>query len=96
MFLLSRLPLAPLVSSFYDSGARACGLLAAALFAVAPALVIGSLVGYYLGYLDDPSWDGRGWHAMVGAVLGGLYGLSIGLVVPITTMFAMVLGESDS
>ncbi len=32
---------------------------------------------------------------MVGAVLGGVYGLSVGLLVPITTMFAMVLGEAD-
>jgi len=96
MFLLSRLPVAHIVDAFYDIGPRACGLLGAALFAVAPALVVGAMLGYYLGYLDDPSWDGAGPDAMIGAVLGGLYGLSVGLLTPFTTMFAMTLGESDT
>lgn len=95
MFLLSRLPVEPLVSAFYDSFVRACGFVAAAVLAVAPALIVGALLGYYVGYLDDPSWDGGGRNAIVGAVLGGLYGLSVGLLVPVTTMFAIVLGESD-
>lgn len=95
MLLLSRLPVAPLIDAFYDSGTRAYGLLAAALLAIAPALIVGALLGYYLGYLDDPSWDGTGRNAMVGAVLGSLYGLSVGLLVPVTTIFAMMLSESD-
>jgi hypothetical protein len=94
MLLLRRLPIAPLIDAFYDSGAKAVGLLAGALFAVAPAMVVGALLGYYLGYLDDLSWEGGGRDSMVGAILGGVYGLSVGLLVPITTMFAMVLGEA--
>lgn len=96
MFLLSRLPVAHIVDAFYDTGPRACGLLGAALVAVVPALVVGAMLGYYLGYLDDLSWDGVGPDALVGAVLGGLYGLSVGLLVPFTTMVAMMLGESDA
>jgi hypothetical protein len=96
VFLLSRLPVAPLIDDFWDSFVRACGLLVAALLAVLPALVVGALLGYYLGFLDDPSWDGGGRNALVGAVLGGLYGLSVGLVVPITTMMVVTFVESDS
>ena len=58
-------------------------------------MVVGALLGYYLGYLDDLSWEGGGRDSMVGAILGGVYGLSVGLLVPITTMLAMVLGEAD-
>jgi hypothetical protein len=96
VFLLSRLPVAPLIDDFWDSFVRACGLLVAALLAVLPALVVGALLGYFLGFLDDPSWDGGGRNALVGAVLGGLYGLSVGLVVPITTMMVVTFVESDS
>lgn len=95
MFLLSRLPVARLVDAFYDRGPKACGLLGSALFAVAPALVVGALLGYYLGYLDDPSWEGVGRDGMVGAILGGMYGLSVSLLVPFTTMFSIMLAEAD-
>lgn len=93
--LLSRLPVAPLIDAFYDSGAKASALWGGALFAIAPALILGALLGYYLGYLDDMSWQGGERQGRVGAILGGIYGLSVGFLVPFTTMGAMMLGEPD-
>lgn len=76
MLLLRRLPVAPLIDAFYDSGARAVGLLAGALFAVAPAMVVGALLGYYLGYLDDLSWEGGGRDGRSGPSSAAFTGLA--------------------
>ena len=79
MLLLRRLPIAPLIDAFYNSGARAVGSLAGALFAVAPAMVVGALLGYYLGYLDDLSWEeegGTAWSGPSSAACTGLASVS--------------------
>lgn len=93
VYLLNRLPVASLVDDFYDSGPKACALWGGALFAVVPALLVGALLGYYLGYLDDMSWQGGERQGLVGAILGGIYGFSVGLLVPVTTAMARILVE---
>ncbi len=92
-FLLSRLPVRPFVDAFYDIGVRVWGVLLGAICAAAPVLIVGLFLSYYLGWLDDPEWEGTQRDGLVGAIVGGIYGLSVGLLVPWTTMFAMLLGE---
>jgi hypothetical protein len=88
-------PVVDLIHDFYDSNAKALVLWGGALFAVAPALLVGGLLGYYLGYLDDMAWEGGSRQGLWGAILGGIYGLSVGFCVPFTTAGALMLGEAD-
>jgi len=95
MFLLSRLRARHLVDTFYDAGIKVVGLVLGAILATLPALVVGALVAYYSGFLDDSSWDGGLPSCLIGAAIGAGYGGSVDFFSPFTTMMVELLGEED-
>jgi hypothetical protein len=57
LYLLWRSPARDLINAFYDAGPRALRMFVAGVLAAIPFLCVGALLAYYLGFLEEMSWQ---------------------------------------
>jgi hypothetical protein len=95
LYLLWRSPARDLINAFYDAGPRALRMFVAGVLAAIPFLCVGALLAYYLGFLEEMSWQAGRSQGFVGALLGAVYGASVGFFAPFAAFITAMLSKPD-